>query len=168
MKHFSKYILAVLMTAVLTSWTMPDPIEPGYHRVTVTANPAEGATALGGADDYLNNTDILPYLTQTPAAGYTFLGWYVDGVLISGTYPLTATCTVEARYDAPSPSLQLCYSGGILSLENYSGHWEIRLKADDSLVEQGTGSFLSKSFPTAGLHYIVYSDPTSGRVSVGF
>jgi LPXTG-motif cell wall-anchored protein len=64
--------------------------------VTLTVSPAGGGTVSGGGTyDYGDTLN----LTATPATGYEFVGWYIDGEEIElSDYEVTEDITVEGRF----------------------------------------------------------------------
>ena len=56
--------------------------EINVHTLTLVADPEEGGTVAGGGD-YEYGTSVT--VTATPAAGYTFLNWTIDGSVVSSS-----------------------------------------------------------------------------------
>ena len=65
--------------------------------VTVTVDPVEGG-AVEGAGDYILNQSVT--LTATPNEGYSFVGWYENGELVSADATYTFNVTADRNITA--------------------------------------------------------------------
>lgn len=65
--------------------------------ITVTAVPSEGGTVTGGNGYHYGQTCTL---TATPAEGYSFIGWWLNGSQVSAENPYSFTVTESADYEA--------------------------------------------------------------------
>jgi uncharacterized repeat protein (TIGR02543 family) len=99
--------------ANFVSTASPAPSPSVTYPLTLTATAGGAAVAVPGAGPYAPNTRVA--LSATPAQGYVFTGWTIDGLPAGRANPytitITAPLTVVANF-APAQVLNLSYTSG--------------------------------------------------------
>ena len=75
---------------------------PVYYTVSVSTEPAEGgvATVNGNTTSVAVNANSSVALVASPKSGYTFKGWYCNGVCVSTSTEYSVVVTTDAGYVA--------------------------------------------------------------------
>ena len=94
-----------------------------YRQYTLTVLASEGGTISPGAGTYLYKVDTVVELTATPAGGYRFEEWLIDGAACSGASD-AANVKLQTKMDANKTVQAVFYQPEVKTIE-VSGDTEI-------------------------------------------
>ena len=95
---------------VTDNWPVVAEFTPKQYTISTSVNPSGTGTA-SGAGQYYYNTSCT--LTATPATGYQFDSWTINGSIVSSNNPYTFTVTEGNTYIANFEPIQYTVTGSV-------------------------------------------------------